>query len=232
MTSDDIAIALKRSSLFGRLNEDELYSLAARSVLHAYRHGQPVFFEGDAGHELFLVMTGMVKLFVSSAHGDEVLIGVRRPGDAFGEIAVIDGGVRSATAEAIEDSYLVLLSREVIVQVVREQPSVAEALLWMLGDTLRRLTDRTADLVFLDLPGRLAKLLLTLAEAQAHGAACTEPISLNLRLTQSDLANLVGGSRPAVNRILADYERRRIIVRRGRALVLLRPDALRRPAVT
>lgn len=232
MTSDDVAIALKRSSLFGRLEPRELNALAARSVLHAYRHGQPVFFEGDAGHDLFVVMTGAIKLFVSSAHGDEVLIGVRRPGEAFGEIAVIDGGVRSATAEAVEDSYLVLFSREVIVQAIREQPSVAEALLWMLGDTLRRLTDRTADLVFLDLPGRLAKLLITLADAQTSGAATTGPIALELGLTQSDLANLVGGSRPAINRILADYERRHIIARQGRSLTLLCPDELRRPANT
>src|SRR6516164_7225157 len=106
MTHRDIANALGMSSLFCRLDEQGRNALAARCTVHAYRHGQPVFFQGDPGQDLFLVLTGAVKLFVSSADGEEVLISVCRPVEAFGEIAVIDGGTRSAGAEAIEDSQL------------------------------------------------------------------------------------------------------------------------------
>src|SRR5947209_9112752 len=156
MTQSDIATALGRSQLFCRLGEQAREALAERSIVHDYRHGQPVFFQGDPGQDLFLVLTGAVKLFVSSADGDEVLIDVCRPGEVFGEVAVLDGGTRSLGAEAIEDSQLLLLSREVLVASFREQPAVAEALLWALVSTVRRLTDRTADLVFLDLASRLA----------------------------------------------------------------------------
>src|SRR5947209_2757999 len=155
MTRSDIASALGRSQLFCRLGEQAREALAERSMVHGYRHGQPVFFQGDPGRDLFLVLTGAVKLFVGSAAGDEVLIGVCRPVEAFGEVAVIDGGTRSAGAEAIEDSQLLLLSRDLLVEAFREEPAVAEALLWGLVSTLRRLTDRAADLVFLDLASRL-----------------------------------------------------------------------------
>jgi len=232
MTHRDIASALGTSSLFCRLDEQGRNALAARCTLHAYRHGQPVFLQGDPGDDLFLVLSGAVKLFVSSPDGEEVLIAVCRPVEAFGEIAVIDGGTRSAGAEAVEDSKLIVLSRGVLAESFRDEPAVAEALLWALVSTLRRITDRTTDLVFLDLASRLAKLLLALADAQALGQSDTGPLHVDLGLTQSDLAHMVGGSRQAINRILAGYERRGIITRDGKRLILTRSDELRRRART
>ena len=111
--------------------------------------------------------SGLVKVVLSSEHGDEVLLATLGPGETLGELALLDGAPRSAAVVAVEPTTVLTLSRETVLGLLSNQPTVLDALLCSLGGLVRRLTEQTGDLVFLDLGGRLAKLLLRLAEA--HG---------------------------------------------------------------
>jgi len=176
---------------------------------------------------LFIVVDGQVKLQVSSRSGEvAVLTTVGKP-DCFGELAFLDGGPRSTSARALTDLMLVEIPRASLLALVQQEPQVLDTLLRILGERLRRLTEQIADATFLDVGGRLAKLLLTLANAQ-HGAPATD--ATDLALTQTDLANMVGGTRQTVNRILADLEQRDVIHLDGHVLIIRRPDVLRRRA--
>jgi CRP-like cAMP-binding protein len=140
---------------------------------------------------------------------------------------LIDGEPRSASAETLEQTRVLVLTRATFLETLRESPAMTESLLRSLGAVLRRLTEQTADLVFLDLHGRVAKLLVGLAE---KNGLTEEGSELDLQLTQSDLASMVGGSRQSVNQILKSFERRGFVELHGRKLVLKAPDLLRKRA--
>lgn len=195
--------------------------------LRGFGRGDYVFREGDAGDSLFIVVDGQVKLQVSSHSGEvAVLTTVGKP-DCFGELAFLDGGPRSTSARALTDLMLVEIPRASLLALVQQEPQVLDTLLRILGSRLRRLTEQIADATFLDVGGRLAKLLLTIADAQ-HGTRPSD--STDLALTQTDLANMVGGTRQTVNRILSDLEQRDVIHLDGHVLVIRKPDVLRRRA--
>ena len=147
------------------------------------------------------------------------------PGEISGELAVLDGSPRSASVVAAEPTTVLLLTRATVLDMLNRYPSVLDALLRSLGNLIRRITEQAGDFVFLDLGGRVAKLLLHLAEA--HGAGSTV---LDLRLTQSDLAAMVGATRPAVNRVLQHLAGRGVIEVDGQRIVLVNLAELRRRA--
>jgi CRP/FNR family cyclic AMP-dependent transcriptional regulator len=222
------AALLRRTQLFADLDPDSLQRLAERAVERFYRKGQLVFHQGDPGESLFVVVEGLVKVFVTSEEGDEMVLVTLTTPETFGELALIDGGVRSASAQTLEKTSILSLTRTTLLEVMSEHPSLSEALLRSLGRLVRRLTEQASDLVFLDLHGRVAKLLLGLADER--GEARGDEISLDLHMTQSDLAGLVGGSRQSVNQILRSFERRGFLAFHGRTVVLKRPGELRRRA--
>lgn len=218
---------LRRTSLFGDADDSTLDHLAERAIERTYKKGQLIFYQGDPAEALFVVIEGRIKVVVTSEEGDEMLLVTLGPGDVFGEIAVIDGEPRSASAETLEETKVLMLTRSTFLDTLRGSPEMTESLLRSLGSVLRRLTEQTADLVFLDLHGRVAKLLLGLAEKQHPGEA---GIELDVQMTQTDLASMVGGSRQSVNQILRSFERRGYLEVHGRKLVLKDPEALRRRA--
>jgi CRP-like cAMP-binding protein len=176
---------------------------------------------------LFVVTEGRVKVVVTSEEGDEMLLVTLQPVDVFGELALIDGEPRSASAETLEPTKVLVLTRTTFLETLHESPAMTESLLRSMGAVLRRLTEQAADLVFLDLHGRVAKLLLGLAEKGGDGGSATE---LDLKLTQTDLASMVGGSRQSVNQILRSFEQRGYLEMQGRKLILKAPEQLRRRA--
>lgn len=228
-TADPSGIPLlAKTKLFSYLEADGLRQLAGRAILRRYRRGEVVFREGDPGNWLFVVASGRMKVVVTSAEGDEMVLAALAPPDTFGELALVDGGVRSATVEAVEASTLLVLTRTAFLDVLHEHPSLVEGLLESLGGLIRRLTDQTSDLVFLDLPGRVAKLLLGLAgESEAQPA--TEHV-IDVSFTQTEIANMVGGSRQSVNQILRTFESAGYIETVGHSIRILRADTLRRRA--
>jgi len=141
---------------------------------------------------------------------------------------VVDGGPRSASAEALEPTVVLTITRQVLLELAARDRALIEALLQVLGGLLRRLTEQASDLVFLDLPGRMAKLLAGLAAER--GLETPDGVELDANLTQTDLAGMVGASRQSVNQILQGFVRRGYLQVRGRRIVVHRLDLLRRRA--
>lgn len=228
MRTQQAASLLATTKLFGDLDDQTLDRLAERAVERNYKKGQLVFHQGDAADALYVVEQGLVKVFVTSEEGDEMVLVTIRPPDVFGELAIVDGGDRSASAETLEPTVLLSLTRGVFLEVLQENPTMTDHLLRSLGAVLRRLTEQAADLVFLDLHGRVAKLLLGLADDR--GEKTDGEIALDLHLTQTDLASMVGGSRQSVNQILRSFERRGYLDLQGKKIVLKKPELLRKRA--
>jgi CRP/FNR family transcriptional regulator, cyclic AMP receptor protein len=222
------ATMLAKTQLFANLDDEARRSLAEVSVDRSYKKGELICHQGDLGETLHIVVSGHVKVFVTSEDGDEMVLVTLGPSDVFGELALIDGGPRSASAEALEPTTTIALTRTVLLEVLRVNPESMDSLLRSLGSLVRRLTEQASDLVFLDLYGRVAKLLLGFAERDSP--VDEEPISLDLHVTQTDLAAMVGGSRQSVNQILHAFERRGYLDLKGRKIVLRKPEELRRRA--
>jgi CRP/FNR family cyclic AMP-dependent transcriptional regulator len=223
----DVVEILRSATIFADLPDDVLARLAAHCVRRSYRRNQYLWYQGDDGAHLVVVASGLVKVVLSSPQGGEVVLTTLGPGEISGELAVLDGSPRSASVVAAEPTTVVMLSRATVLELLNRYPSVLDAVLRALGDLIRRLTEQAGDFVFLDLGGRVAKLLLHLAEA--HGAGSTV---LDLGLTQSDLAAMVGATRPAVNRVLQQLAARGVIKVDGQRIVLLNVAELRRRAST
>jgi CRP/FNR family transcriptional regulator, cyclic AMP receptor protein len=221
----DTVDVLRSSPIFAELPDETLAQLQAACVRRTYRRNQYLWYQGDEGARLVVVASGLVKVVLSSAQGDQVVLTTLGAGATFGELALLDGSPRSASVVAAEPTTVLLLSRATVIDLLSRYPAVLDAMLRTLGNLIRRLTEQAGDLVFLDLGARVAKLLLHLAEA--HGAGSTV---LNLGLSQSDLAQMVGASRPAVNRVLQNLASRGVIEIDGQTIALLDIATLRRRA--
>jgi CRP/FNR family transcriptional regulator, cyclic AMP receptor protein len=227
MNVEDRISLLAGTPLFAGVDRALLRRIAERAVVRRYRRGQIIFHEGDPGGSLVVVASGLVKLFSTSEAGAEMIIGVAEPGRAFGEITVIDGGRRTASAEVMAPTVALILTRDTLFETARTQPALAEVMMVHLAERLRATHEVAADLMFLDLPARVAKLVVNLAPDNAPGSV----VDLErLYLTQQDLGGMVGGSRQSINQILHQFRSRGWIRLEGRTIVVLRPDALRRRA--
>lgn len=213
----DAVSVLAGTALFGSLGEQDLASVAASCVKRTYAKGQFLCYQGDPGDRLFIIGSGLVKVTLTSEQGDEMVLVTLGPHEVLGELAVIDQAPRSASVIAVVPTTVLMLSQPVLLQLMGSHPAVRDALLTSLGALVRRLTEQAGDLVFLDLGGRLAKLLLRLAEESGQTG---NRIVLDLGLTQSDLAGMIGGSRPAVNRVLQSLASRGLIEISGQTIVL------------
>jgi CRP-like cAMP-binding protein len=228
MRTEEVTSLLADTRLFGALDPAALSSLAERAVERSYKKGQLLVYEGDPGDSVFVVTSGLIKVMVTSEEGEEMVLVTLRPSDTFGELSLVDGGPRSASAEALERTDVLVITRSVLLELLKEHPSVTEALLRSLGVLVRRLTEQAADLVFLDIHGRMAKLLITMAHDR--GASSEGDLLLDLNLTQADLAAMVGGSRQSVNQTLRSFESRGYLKIEGRSIRLIKPEELRRRA--
>ncbi|MGB9376958.1 MAG: Crp/Fnr family transcriptional regulator [Mycobacteriales bacterium] len=206
--------------LFSGLPTEELLHLAQCASVVRYRRGQIVFADGDPADALLLVVEGRLKVVARTPAGDELMLAVAGPGTTLGELALADGAGRSASVEALVDCVALRVDRESVRELARSRPAVAEQLLIALARVVRRLTGAAADLVFLDVPRRLAKLLL---EHRASSGADT----IDNFLSQSDIASTIGGSRQAVNRALSEFKKHGWVETRGRTIIIRDVDALR-----
>ena len=228
MRSDLIANLLGQTQLFGGLSDEMLARVAERCLARRYNKGNIVFRRGDAGDRLYVIAEGAVKVVLTSDDGDEMLLRTMEKPEVLGELALADGGPRSAGVEVVEDSLLGSLDRETWLDLQEANPELRQAMLDALVGVVRRLTEHTADLVFLDLQGRVAKVLVQLADER--GREVPEGVELDLPLTQSDLAAMVGGSRQSVNQSLAAFQKRGYVELKGREIVVKDPAGLRRRA--
>lgn len=217
---------LARSVLLGNLPADSLQRLAAASRRRTYRRGEVVFHQGDPGDTLHLINSGRVKVVLDSESGGEAVIAILGPGEFFGELSLIDGQPRSATVSALEALETISLARPDFVSFLRANPTAAERLIITLATMIRKADESMADLVFLDLEGRLVKKLLELAAE--HGQTVDGAVEIELPMTQEDLASMVGATRASVNKLLGWWEDRGAIQRRGRKIAIFDEARLRR----
>lgn len=226
--SRDHAELLAQTEFFGVLDRDALRAVGERLTARRYRKGDIIFHEGDPGEALLIVAEGLVKIFVSSETGDELVLATLGTGRTFGDLAIFDSGRRSASAQALEPTLLLGLYRNEFLEVMRDHSGVMEGLHRSIASLFRRQLEQASDLAFLDLHGRVAKVLVELAvdRGESRGAH----VALDLRMSQSELASMAGGSRPMVNRILKHFEERGYLEVRGRGLILKDVGSLRRRA--
>ncbi len=225
MDNDDVVLS---APLFATMEEAETRALLASMTKIELARGDVLFTEGQPGDRLYVIREGKIKLGRSSGDGRENLIAVLGPGEMFGELSLFDPGPRSLGASAVSDSVVYELGHAALVAALEENPGVAKHLLTALARRLRRTNEALADLVFSDVPGRVAKALLDLSTR--FGERVDEGIRVAHDLTQEELAQLVGASRETVNKALADFAGRGWVRREGRAVVLLDIDRLERRA--
>ena len=204
MPTDFAIEALGRCPLFSGLGPEPLQAIAQTLRRRRFRRGEVLFHEGDPGDSLFIVASGAVKVVVPSEEGGEAILATLQRGDFLGELALLDGAPRSASAIALEATETLALPRDRFNALVASEPVIRDALLSSLAGELRRLTAHVAELHFLDLTGRLAARLARLAEE--HGTREADgSIRLDAPLTQSDLAAMIGATRQSVNKLLGEF---------------------------
>ena len=218
------AEVLARTELFRGMDDLARLRIAERVAERVVERGQTVFVQDEPGDRMYVLAAGAVKLYVSSRDGGIVELARHHPPAVFGELALLDGGSRSASAEAVERSVLLVVTRAELLRLLRSDEKVAEALLRLLGAIVRRTTRQVTDLVFLNLRGRVARQLLLLAEDGNGARAVTRQV------TQGELATMVGGARQTVNQELKSLEARGYIRAAGRAFALLDLEQLQRLA--
>ncbi len=222
---DDV---LARAGLFQGVAPEAAEALAGSLSYGDYSRGEAVFTEGEQGDTLFIVLTGKVKIGRRAADGRENMLSVMGPSDMFGELSLFDPGPRTATATVITEARLASLAHTSLRPWIKDRPEIAEQLLRVLARRLRRTNDALADLIFTDVPGRVAKALLELA--QRFGTPEGDGVRVHHDLTQEELAQLVGASRETVNKALADFAARGWMRVDSRAVTLLDRERLARRA--
>jgi CRP/FNR family cyclic AMP-dependent transcriptional regulator len=220
--------ALAQAPLFAALDAESAAMLEAMLTTRTVPRGHVVFREGDEGDRLFVVLEGKVKILRAAADGRENLLAVLGAGEMFGELSLFDPGPRTATVTTVTEATLASLDHDDLRPLINERPGVSVQLLQALAQRLRRTNEAMADLVFTDVPGRVAKALLDLAEK----FGTTEAAGLRVRhdLTQEELAQLVGASRETVNKALSEFAHRGWLRIEGRSVLVLDPDRLARRA--
>jgi CRP-like cAMP-binding protein len=213
--------ALTGVEMFAGLEPEVRQRVIATAVPRTYRKGQLLFVENDPGDSLIILKRGAIAVFRTSPTGERAVLTVIRPPDVFGEVSLLDGSARSASAEAIEDCAALALSRGAFIELVHANSHILDAVMRSLGALIRRLTEQNADHVFLDLPGRVAKTLVRLA-GDSHAPMVT------IELNQSQLAEMAGGSRQSVNQAIGSFANRGWLRTEGRRIVVTDLAALRR----
>ena len=250
---------LRQAPLFSALDDEAATALSSTMRETDLRRGDVLVHEGDSGDQLYIVLEGKVKLGRSSSDGRENLLAIMGPGQMFGELSLFDPGPRSATVTAVTDTTFASLSHEDLLRWLEGRPVVARGLLTQLAGRLRKANDVVADLVFSDVPGRVAKVLLAalaqrlrrtnenladLVFTDVPGRVAKALLDLSARfgrpveegvlvahdLTQEELAQLVGASRETVNKALADFATRGWLRLEARAVLLLDVERLKRRA--
>jgi CRP-like cAMP-binding protein len=219
---------LRQATLFSALDDEAASALRASMSTTRLRRGEVLFREGDSGDRLYIVVDGKVKLGRTSSDGRENLLAILGPGQMFGELSLFDPGPRSATVTAVTDASFETLSHEELKRWLIGRPDVARGLLTQLAHRLRRTNDVVADLVFSDVPGRVAKALLDLSSR--FGRTADDGVHVHHDLTQEELAQLVGASRETVNKALADFAQRGWLRLEPRSVVLIDIERLKRRA--
>jgi CRP/FNR family transcriptional regulator, cyclic AMP receptor protein len=209
MEKENEASYLKQVHIFNSLNEEEISTLAAVVRKRTFRQGEVIFHRDDPGMVLYVIKEGKVKICLTSPDGQEISLVVFGKREYFGELALLDGRPRSADAIALEKVECLSLQRSDLHNAIMKHPKIAIQVMEVLCERLRRTDQQVEDLIFLDVNGRVAKKLLELSDS--HGAKVANGMQIDMRLTQQELASMVGASRESVNKVLGYFTDKRYI---------------------
>jgi CRP/FNR family cyclic AMP-dependent transcriptional regulator len=216
---------LERVPFLKALSEADRRWLADRVRPRHFEKGDIIFQKDDPGQSLFIVETGQVRIYMPGVQGTDLTLAVMGPGEFFGDMSLLDGRSRSASASAITESVLTTIERQDFTALIRARPDSALAILAEIAKRIRETDQMASDLAFLDVSGRLARKLLDLGDS--NGVARNGGVLLNVPLTQEDLANMIGVTRESVNRNLSMFRRLGLIGREGRRIIIRNPNGLR-----
>ena len=217
-----------RAGLFQGVEPSAVAALTKQLQPVDFPRGHTVFAEGDPGDRLYIAISGKVKIGRRSPDGHENLLTIMGPSDMFGELSIFDPGPRTSSATTITEVRAVSMDRDALRAWIADRPAIAEQLLRVLARRLRRTNDNLADMIFTDVPGRVAKQLLLLA--QRFGTREGEAMRVTHDLTQEEIAQLVGASRETVNKALADFARRGWIRLEGKSVLIADSERMARRA--
>jgi CRP/FNR family transcriptional regulator, cyclic AMP receptor protein len=211
--------------LFGELTPAERDTLLAYARVERYPAGRTIFLKGSPGRGMMAVLKGRVRISASSPEGREIVLNTIEEGEVFGEIALLDGNERSADATAAADCDLLVIDRRDFVPFIESHPGLALRLIAVLCQRLRRTTQQVEDVLFLDLPSRLAKKLLDLAATRANRTP--EGLRFDGKLSQRELGNMIGLTRESVNKQLAQWQQEGVIAVEKGIITVLDEEELR-----
>jgi CRP-like cAMP-binding protein len=222
--SDELRKLLARSWIFSDLSSSEMDALARLAKMRAYRAKQQVVRKGDRGGHIFAVLRGRLKALTPGV-GHDAAFNIMGPGELFGEIAAFDGESRSATVTALEICQLAVIDHAEFHRFLDQHPKVSRKLLSVLARRVRLLTERVEDRAFLDVPARLAKCLVGLADS--YGKPSAEGRLIQLRLSQQELGDLVDATRESVNKLLRTWKDEGLVTHRADSIVVRDVNGLR-----
>jgi CRP/FNR family cyclic AMP-dependent transcriptional regulator len=219
---------LKRIHLFSGLSRAELLEMDRITRMQEFKKRQRIYLPGDPSNTVYLLKKGRVKIASSASSGKEVTFEILDPGEIFGELEALEDSPREALAETLDDALICAIRREDFTRYLREHPDLMVKLTKLMGFRLRKIRSRVEDLVFRDVPARLAHLLLELKKTDGvpEGAG----IRLGVKLTHQEMANLIGCSRETVSATLGQFRERRLISIDGRSITILDSYGLHRLA--
>lgn len=219
---------VKKIPIFADMEEEDLARLSSSLVRRKYLKGQVVFHKGDEGGSLHIIQTGRMKVVIPSPHGEEVILAILTEGEILGELSLIDGKPRSATVEALEDSEVLSLRREDFLRFLASRFEAALRVMEVLSRRLRDTDALLAETHFLDVTSRLAKKIMDLG--RLFGVKEKEGVRIGVRVTQKDLASMVGATRESVNKQIRWLREQGVILFEDGYLTILDPVRLARRA--
>ncbi|HTI15409.1 MAG TPA: Crp/Fnr family transcriptional regulator [Dictyobacter sp.] len=224
-TENEIAY-LKQVNIFSGLGDEDIRELVSVAKKRTFRAGEVIFHRDDPGQVLYVIKEGKVKISLISPDGQEISLVVLGKGEYFGEMALLDGLPRSADAVALEKVESYTLQRSDFQKTIINNPKIAIRVMEVLSERLRKTDQQVEDLIFLDVYGRVAKKLLELSET--HGIQVEHGVRIDVRLTQQELASMVGASRESVNKVLGYFTDKQYISTDRHRITLHRVADLRR----
>lgn len=216
---------LKSIPLFESLSNRAMHTIEQNITKRRFAQGEVIFREGDPGEVLYIVRFGQVRIYVSGSNYETSVILLLRPGDIFGELAIVDGLPRSASATALKDTIVFTIQRHTFRAMMRQHPQLALNFMKLLSVRVRYSTRKVNSLASMSVSSRLARLLLALA--QDCGQVYQEGVLLNTSLNQTELASLIGATRESTNKALSIFRKEDLIRKENGHIVIVDPEALR-----
>jgi len=215
---------LKHIRLFDGMSPSEMQEMEKITRMEEVKKRQPLYLPGDPSSSVYLLKKGRVKIANTAPSGKEVTFEILEPGEVFGELEVLEDAPRSTSAETLDDTLICVIPRKDFDQYLTMHPNVTVKLTKLIGLRLRKIQSRVEDLVFRDVPARLAHLLLELSKTDS--VAGKQGIRLRAKLTHQEMANLIGCSRETVSTIIGQFRDQGLIHIDGRSVTILNQTEL------